>query len=279
MTRGTSHRTARARLPERACTSGVRPASAAAPDMPRLLGALAHLKVRDLARLGEMSLEQLAAKVIEASALPRLQNQGTATRPAGKKRRLVRMVAAPLGSWAPPTEPPALEGLLGRIKLRELDALVDYWALSVTLREHEWNVTHAAAHLGTSRRALRVHWRMARNLSPDLVALAWSGHGRPWPSLPAPPPLATMLADGVRLATIRNAARQWLVTCTLELRSGNRSQAAENLGTTRRSVREHLASYTATQLPSGTLPATPPSSSTAHASTRHEPDAVTGGQQ
>lgn len=122
---------------------------------------------------------------------------------------------------------------------------MDYWALSVTLRDHEWNVTHAAARLGMARRALRVHWRSARNLSPDLLAQAWSSRTSPHPSLLAPPPLATMLADRVRLETIRSAARQWLVVSTLELRSGNRSQAAEDLGTTRRSVREHLAAYAA----------------------------------
>ena len=242
---GESHRTERAHKAHRARTHGVRPARVPALDMPRLLGALARLKVWELARLGEISVERLIARVVRASDLPSLPVLESVARPVAKKRPNACTVVAPTGSWMPPTEPPALEGLPGRITLEDLDALVNYWALSVTLQEHAWNVTHAAARLSIGRRALRVRWQRVLDLSPDLVAVAWSESSGPLPSLPAPPPLAKMLADGVSLAALRKAARSWLVTCTMTLEGGNRTSAAESLGTTRRSVREHLATYAA----------------------------------
>lgn len=278
MTRGTSHRGAHERAPARApMASGIRPSSRKELDVPALLGALARLKVWELARLGEISVERLIARVVRASGLPNIPTLGSVGGRSERKRLVTRKVFEPDERWTPPAEPPALEGLPGRITLEELDAIVDYWALSVTLHDCAWNVTHAAARLGIARRGLRFRWRRVRDLSPELVAAAWSGSSRPLPSLPAPPPpLAKMLAEGVRLAEIRRVAGQWFVKCTMELKGGNRTHAAENLGTTRRHVREILAAYAAAHETGGASEVssseTPPKTS----KPRGGVDAVTG---
>lgn len=240
MTRGASGRAEHPRVH----TNGVRPGAARALDMHRLLGVFARIKVWELAHLGEISVDRLIARVVRASGLPSFPMLGSVASRGRKKRPTTRKMVAPAEGWTPPSEPPALEGLPGRITLAELDALVDYWALSVTLEAHAWNVSRAAARLGIARRGLRHHWRKVRDLSPEALAATHSVSSRLLPPLPAPPSLAKMLADGVKLAAIRDAARRWLVTCTIELRGGNRTHVAENLGTSRRRVRELLAAYT-----------------------------------
>lgn len=269
MTRGASRR---AEHP-RAYANGRRPGAGEGLDIHRLIGVLARIKVWELARLGEISVEQLIARVIRASGLPSIPKLGSLARHGQEKRPRARKVVAPAEGWTPPTEPPALEGLPGRITLVELDALVDYWALSVTLEAHAWNVSHAAARLGMSRRDLRNHWLEVRNLPPEAVAATHSGGSRSLPPLPAPPSLAEMLADGVKLADIRSAARRWLVKCTVELEGGNRTYAAESLGTSRRAVRVYLAAYAAHDARE-TSPAT--AASSAVPSTSESRDAVAG---
>lgn len=271
MTRGASRRAEHARP----STNGVRPGAAKAVDIHQLIGALARIKVWELAKLGELSVERLIAKVVRASKLPSIPVPGLVARHRQKERSTVRKVVAPSAGWMPPPKPPALGALPGRITLVELDALVDYWALSVTLHTYAWNVSQAAARLGIARRSLRHHWRKVRKLSPEAVAATHRGGSTSLPPLPAPPSLAKMLADGVKLPDIRSSARRWLVTCTVELKSGNRTHAAETLGTSRRSIRAHLAAYVAAHDARGASSAT--ATSSAAQRTREQSDAAAGG--
>lgn len=221
-----------------------------------LLGLVGRMRVGELARIAEISVEQLVALVMGAAGhvdgahasggpLPHAVSTeqalilvelppATGGRRRRHRRRRVRSVITPKGRFTLPREPPLLD-MLGRATLEALDDVVDYWALAVVFHAHDWNLSRSAMRLGTSRRRLRVRWAELR--------------ARPRPQWdPAPPGLAErvspplsfagILAGGGTLVELRGASRRWFVASTLAITGENRTHAAVRLGVSRRRVRE-----------------------------------------
>ena len=191
----------------------------------RLADVMGRIKVWELARLAGASVEQVIAVVVRAASLPDFSR--LAPTDAGRAAALATL----RGRVAPPTDPPPLAELVGRATLRELDVVVDRWVLALVLHEHDWNVTHAAARLAISRRALRGRWAKIRDL--PLVAAGT----QPSPSPPEPPSPGLILSHGGTLADVHDAARRWFVERTLERTGGNLTHAALALKASRRFVR------------------------------------------
>lgn len=206
------------------------------------------MKVFDLARMAEISIEELVAVIVRVSGMPRLRGPvrpAVTTKAAHHRERRRRARSGPTSTidpshFEPPAKPPSLAELAGRVTLRELDAIVSHWVLAVVLHESKWNLSHAAVRLGTSRRTLRQQWRKVRALRLDEVTTT---QGRPFArrrsSLP-PPSLRTLLGRGASFSEIRDAVRRWFVSVTIAHTEGNRTHAAEALGTSRRAVRRLL---------------------------------------
>lgn len=205
------------------------------------LHAMGSVKVWELARLADIGIDQLIVMVVQASGLPAIpdhwpSHRGATTRRSRSRLPGNRSIIAPLGRFNPP-KPPVLARMLGRAALREIDAAVDHWVLATVLRDHDWNVTHAAARLGMSRRRLRARWSRVRNL-PKPSSQRGAGT---LSQILEPPSLPGLLQGGATLQEIRAATREWFVACTAALKEGNRTHAAAALAISRRRVRQFLA--------------------------------------
>lgn len=216
----------------------------------RLLHVMARVKVWELARLADMSVEQLIDAVVRASGLPAIPWPRSPRQPVAIRRDRNgqggnRSIIAPTEHFTPPSRPPPLASMVGRSTLRELDAAVDYWVLATSLHEHAWNVNRTAMRLGMARRDLRARWTKLRSLPRKAPNPGRRGSSSDLPSFPEPPSLPGLLAGGATRAAIRDAVRQWFVTCTVAVAGGNRTHAASTLDVSRRRVREILASCSA----------------------------------
>jgi DNA-binding protein Fis len=172
-----------------------------------------RLKVRELARAGQTSIEVLVEEVLREAGLDALGLLGAV---ADHGRACAE---------------PAFAGLPGRATFAEVEAIVDRWVLGRVLEAYGGNVTHAAARLGISRRRLRTRWARVRELP------AARDRGVVEPVGLAPPSLADMLERRVSLADIRETVGWWLVEATLARLDGNVTRSAAVLGISRAALR------------------------------------------
>lgn len=215
--------------------------------MRRLLLAMGSVKVWELACLADMRIEQVIEMVVHASGLPAIPLD----RPSGQRaaRRAHngpggnRSVITPIEPFSPPRRPPMLARMVGRATLREVDALVERWALATVLDANAWNVTRTAKQLGMSRHDLRDRWTKLRSMPREVLNPGARRATNILPPMPEPPSLPGLLEGGATLTDVRDAARGWFVTCTATLNGGNRTQTAATLDVSRRRVREILAAY------------------------------------
>lgn len=206
----------------------------ATPDTAQLLELIGRLRVRELARIADLSIERLVAEVLRAEGLPALRSLD---REPPKVYSGPPSTLVPIPGAVPPGEP-ALVELAGRATLREIEAIVDRWLLGFVLQANDWNVSRSARRLGVSRRFLRERWAAVLQLAIEPAGAGLEGSVEGVASGPAPPSLAGILAGGGTYREVRRAVRGWLVGWALELEGGNVTRAAKVLGWVRRDVRK-----------------------------------------
>lgn len=185
-----------------------------------VLELVGRFRVRELARVAGISVDELAKRVMRAAGV------GALVLPKSPAKR-TRMPA--LSGWE--VAEPVLADLLGRATCAEVEAIADRWVLGRVLGEHRGNVTRAAAQLGVSRRQLRTRWAKVRELPATRSGLVGEAVE------PAPPSLRELLERGASYGEIRAAVRRWLIEGTLARLGGNVTRAADVLGISRAALR------------------------------------------
>ena len=176
-----------------------------------LLTLVGRMKVHAFAQLVGMSVEELAAAVIQA---PRHHARADTTPTVAVIRPRPPMAVA---------EPP-LAAMLGRATYRQIRAAVDHWVFTRAFEE-SGTVVGVARRLRMSRLTVRRRWVRVRGLDHE----DWSAtRGHPIPA-PPPPSLSAIFERGGKYAAIREAVERWMLGAALVHTGGNFSQAARTL--------------------------------------------------
>ncbi|MCX4240136.1 helix-turn-helix domain-containing protein [Paraliomyxa miuraensis] len=212
-------------------------------DLRKMVRLVEGMKVWELAQFAGTTVEAVVSRVVIAGNLPgvpEIRNRNVAPRRRGPEEKVAATVEASKESEPEPEvarEPePELGRFLGRATRRELKVIVDRWVLGRVLVACEWNITHAANRLEVSRRMLRQRWAAVRR--PAVGALmARLASSEPVRGILAGPSLAELLERRATHREIHREIDRWVVRITLAAEGGNVTQAAKNLGTTRRALR------------------------------------------
>lgn len=200
----------------RASTDGELVSSGGTPGVVQLMG---RLTVDEFARLVDLSVEEVVARVINRCAV---------------RSRDESLVIAPrqgLSEWPPE---PRLGEVVVRGSLCEIKEIVDRWLLGFVLEAHDGNITHAARRLGISRRRLRKRWAEIRGNDPSAGSRGGTAMSRGGVHAPS---MAKILAEGGGHAEVHEAVVRWVVGLSLAEHEGNVSRVALALGISRRVVR------------------------------------------
>lgn len=205
-----------------------------------LLEFVGSMKVRQLAELVGMTVDELAATVLRAPGSP--DSSPSVSSPASAATP--RPALAPQGSGARaelaqpmPTRSqlPLFDGEPGPT-LKEIHDALDRWLIGEALEQTHDNITHVADRLGIGRKRVRARWAKVRSLgTDDLDERLGRVHGS------TPPPSRDELRGLQTHAAVHDAVDRWLLSEVFAQEGGNVTATARRLVISRRNLRERWA--------------------------------------